>query len=95
MTTTTPETVIFTARPVPASLAVGERSGFNALCSSEVWRVTADIDDGNGMISRYTVAEFYTSRIVDVFATEGESAATEYADSMNDRARRCAERVGA
>tara|TARA_R110002110_G_scaffold18012_12_gene76189 strand:- start:23 stop:178 length:156 start_codon:yes stop_codon:yes gene_type:complete len=45
--------------------------------------VVARVEGENGCISRYTVAEFFSSRIAGEFATDGEAAANEYAAALN------------
>ena len=61
------------------------RSGFNAHFpnATAYYRVVANVYGEGGNISRYTVAEFFTSKIEGQFATDGEAAANAYAAALN------------
>ena len=52
----------------------------------------ANVEGVNGVISHYTVAEFYPSFLEDAFSTDAKKAATEYADSLTAQAKYEAER---
>lgn len=43
----------------------------------------ANVEEANGAISHYTVAEFFPSVLEGEFATDAHSAANEYADALN------------
>jgi len=86
----------FTVKTERADHVIGNRAGFNAFASWKdlhpdvgspepplVFRVVANVEEEDGCISHYTVAEFFSSRIAGEFATDGEAAANEYAATLN------------